>query len=80
MAKLLEFEATKSAHIEKLTYDPDTRMLFVRFQNGGSDTYADVPPNVFAEMTRSASIGKYFHHVIRAHYRRVEHSIGGGKI
>ena len=72
MAAVVELPVDRSAHIEKLTYDPDSETLWVRFKDGSADGYAGVPPNVFAAMTRAPSVGSYFHRVIRVHYRRIE--------
>lgn len=73
MSNLLEFES-KSTNISNLRYDPDNGRLYVTFHSGAHGVWADVPPTVFAEMTRHPSMGRYFHNVIQRHYRRVEYT------
>ncbi len=72
MAKLLQFEPDSSNHISRLQYDPDGMYLYVLFTNQSSYTFAGVPAHVFAEMTRAPSSGKFFHSVIKRHYKLVE--------
>lgn len=80
MAKIIEFPVEQSNHVARLQYDPDSRHFYISFKTGTSEVYAGVPPNVFAEMTRSPSIGTYYHRVIKRHYKRVGHAPGRGKV
>lgn len=61
----------KSRHIEGLDYNSGDQVLRVLFKNGSSKRYAAVPLHVYQEMCDSASIGKYFHNVIKLHYRLI---------
>lgn len=74
MGNLIEFSTPGSAHISHLQYDPDKLYLSVRFQNDSSYTFAGVPPQVFASMTRAPSSGKFFHNVIKRHYKLINSS------
>lgn len=74
MSNLLHFSPTDSNHISRLSYDPDSTHLHVTFQNGMSYSFAGVPSTVFNAMTRSPSAGRYFHNVIKRHYRLVAKS------
>ncbi len=76
MGDLLKFEPDRSAQITRLEYDPDNLYLYVLFKNQSSYTYAGVPAHVFAQMTRSPSAGKFFHAVIKRHYKLVEKDRG----
>lgn len=80
MGKLLNFEPERSDHISRLDYDPDNLYLFVRFKNKASYTFAGVPAHVFAQMTRAVSAGKFFHSVIKRHYKMVEKSSAETKV
>ena len=79
MGSLHTFEPERSSRVAHLAYDPDTKSLQVRFKARSDKkgveprtyTYADVPPNVFAAMTRHPSAGEYFHRVIKRHYKLV---------
>ncbi len=72
MADILQFEPERSKQITRLAYDPDSLYLYVTFTNNASYTFAGVPSHVFAEMTRAPSAGKFFHSVIKRHYKLVE--------
>lgn len=76
MGSILEFPVTSSNHVAKLTYDPLNGAFFIQFKNGSSETYEGVPSNVFARMTRAPSIGKFYHAVIKRHYKRIERDSG----
>jgi hypothetical protein len=80
MAKIIEFPVESSNHVARLQYDPDSRHFHIAFKTGDTEIYAGVPPDVFAEMTRSPSIGTYYHRVIKRHYRRVEHTHGKANV
>jgi len=68
MADILTFEPTNSSHVRHLAYDPDVRDLEITFANGSTYHHSNVPPHIFAAMTRHPSVGQYYHRVIRVHY------------
>ena len=68
MGELVHFEPTRSDHVRRLSYDPDSRDLHITFANDSQYTHAAVPPEIFAAMTRHASVGEYYHRVIKKHY------------
>lgn len=74
MGSILEFPVPSSNHVAKLAYDPTNGAFFITFKNGSTEAYEGVPFNVFAQMTRAASIGKFYHAVIKRHYKRIERS------
>ncbi len=74
MGDVITFEPDGSNHIKRLSYDPDTNHLHVAFLNGSSESRSGVPAHVFAEMTRQRSTGKYYHAVIKRHYKLAEKS------
>ena len=58
----------KSSNIESVAYDPATRELHVRFKNGGTYSYEDVPAEKHAALMAAPSVGGYLHaHVRQAH-------------
>lgn len=61
----------KSRHIEGMDYDTGSRQLRVHFKNGSSKAFHDVPKHVYEEMCSAPSAGRYFHNVIKLHYRCV---------
>lgn len=72
MGSILEFPVSSSNHVAKLAYDPTNGAFFITFKNGSAEAYEAVPSDVFAQMTRAPSIGKFYHNVIKRHYKRIE--------
>jgi len=50
----------KSSNIEAVAYDPEKKILSVRFIKSGIYHYFDVPQNIFDELRDAESVGKYF--------------------
>lgn len=57
-----------SSNIDSIGYDEDTEKLRVRFNDGGTYEYQDVPGNVFTGLRDAASVGSYFHNRIKNVY------------
>lgn len=59
-----------SSYLHSVGYDPATRELQVQFNTGAHFAYADVPPEVHAEMMADdqPSIGKFFTQRIKGIY------------
>lgn len=58
----------ESSNIRAVGYEPTTKKLFVRFQNGTLYEYADVPEQTFNEFNDAHSKGKYFSASIRNNF------------
>ncbi len=58
----------QSECIAGISYDKDSKVLDITFQQRGSHTYHDVPADVAAALQRSSSKGVYFNAVIRPNY------------
>lgn len=54
-----------SSMIAAHNYDPDTKVLHIRFRGGQVYSYADVPPDVAAGMSEADSVGRYYHQAIK---------------
>jgi hypothetical protein len=57
-----------SSHIESFSYNRQARELTINFRDKPY-TYRDVPPEVFENMAKDHSAGKYFHQVVKRHYK-----------
>lgn len=58
----------ESTCVAALDYDVERQQVTVEFQERGTYTYFDVPPEVFAEFNNSGSRGTYFNLYFRNNY------------
>jgi hypothetical protein len=63
--------SARGKNVKHLSYDPLTRVLDVTFHSGPTYTHADVPHHIYQGMTKAVSLGSYYHHVIKVHYRLI---------
>ena len=57
-----------SSNVHSIGYDPETMEMQVRFNNGGTYIYYDVPEDVY-KMTKGAkSVGGYLHDNVKDYY------------
>jgi len=64
----IEMRNVKSSNLNAVGYDGKTNTMHVRFQNGNSYTYHDVPEQVFEALCNARSCGSYFHKNVRDVY------------
>jgi hypothetical protein len=50
-------------------YDPENRVLYLRFQSGTVYRYFDFPPEQYQQFIEAESRGRYFLANIRNHFR-----------
>jgi hypothetical protein len=62
----------KSSFIDSADYDPVTKQLSVTLRGQRVYTYADVPPEVFRELTLAQSAGSYFNDNIKSTYEAAQ--------
>jgi len=57
-----------SSNIEAICYVEDARELQVRFLNGSTYSYADVPQEIYEELLNAPSKGSYLNRMIKGVY------------
>ena len=57
-----------SSRLDAVMYEPDSRVLSVRFKNGAEYSYQDVPPEIARGLTLASSPGRYFADNIKGRY------------
>jgi KTSC domain len=57
-----------SSNLDGGAYDPDTKMLIIRFKNGGEYSYSNVPEDVVEGLKSAGSPGRYFAAYIKTAY------------
>ena len=64
----------QSSNIAEVDYSAESQELFIKFTNGATYKYEEVPPRVYSDFLKAESKGKFFHSNIRNvyDYRRVE--------
>lgn len=66
----IDWVSVDSSNIEKYRYDPDTKVLEVKFTNSlDVYNYDEVDQNVIDEFESSMSKGQYFRNYIKGRYR-----------
>ena len=66
-------QAVSSSNVRSMAYDPESRRMSVRFRNGGTYFYNDVPLDVFERVRGAESVGGALHNEVKGvyDYRRV---------
>jgi hypothetical protein len=57
-----------SSHLNATAYD-EYGVLHIRFNNGDEYIYHDVTYDIFEDLCKASSPGKYFHSFIRNNYK-----------
>ena len=58
-----------STAIRRFSYDDVSQTLFVTFIDGDLYAYLDVEPQIYADMQRARSKGRFFAYRVRNRYR-----------
>lgn len=66
--KDLKKHAVDSSNLEWIAYDNDKEELYIKFKNGGTYVYYNVPEDIFASLLNAGSKGRYFWMKIRDVY------------
>jgi hypothetical protein len=56
-----------SSRITEMGYDADTATVYVRFTNGASWRYMNVPPDIWEQFVASSSKGRFIKEVLDAY-------------
>jgi len=59
----------RSSSVVEVGYDPKTKILEVVFRKGDVYQYLDVPMNVYQDLIRADSVGKFFNIQIKSNYQ-----------
>ena len=66
----MQYIAVNSTHLAAVAYDEHTSRLVIRFHKGGEFEYAAVPLQIYRDLLRADSIGRYFtEHIKNGGYR-----------
>lgn len=57
-----------SSMASEIGYDPDTKEMIVRWNNGKTSAYKDVPEDVAQECANAPSVGQYLNSEIKPNY------------
>ena len=52
--------SVNSSNISQIGYDPDLKILIIKFKNGSMYEYLNVPLVTYTNFSKSESIGKFF--------------------
>ena len=65
----MEIIPVTSSNVESIGYDEGSSTLQVKFKNGTTYQYFDVPENIFIELRDADSVGGYLAARIKGTYR-----------
>lgn len=65
----MERTVVESANLASIGFDQGSSTLEIEFRDGSVYQYYDVPENVYDDLMRAGSKGRYFHKNIRHVYR-----------
>jgi hypothetical protein len=65
----MERQRVVSGNIKSAGYDIDGKTLEIEFLSGGIYQYYNVPAEIYKELLRAQSCGKYFHRNIKDVFR-----------
>ena len=64
-----EWVPVTSSNIDAARYDPESKTLTIRFQNGREYGYSGVPVEVAQALIHADSPGRFFNREIKGNYR-----------
>ena len=64
----MQRDSVASSNVASLGYDPTTETLEVEFLSGSVYQYYNVPENIYDQMKRSASKGRFLHIYVKNAY------------
>ena len=62
----MEMRLVKSSNVKAVGYDAEEKTLQVEFKSGGVYQYAGVQPEMYADLMKAESIGRFVSQVVRA--------------
>ena len=62
----MEIQLVKSSNVKAVGYEVETKTLQVEFKSGGIYQYAGVQPEMYADLLKAESIGRFVSQVVRA--------------
>ncbi len=65
MADNINWTKVQSSNIDSIAYDEATKTAYVKFNNGSSHSYADVPKDLFEQFSSAESKGSFFNESIK---------------
>lgn len=62
-------EIPRSSCIREAGYDEKTQTMIINFKSGGRYEFKRVPKDIFDQMIKAPSVGKFFHAHIEKNYQ-----------
>lgn len=69
MTKKLDKHLLKSSNLDWVAYDEEKNQLYVQFRSNTLYVYDDVPKEVFEELLKAGSHGRYFAQKVKWNYK-----------
>lgn len=62
-------QPVSSSNVAEIGYDENQRIMEVLFRSGTIYQYFDVPPQIYAELMQSSSVGSYLNSNVKGSFR-----------
>lgn len=62
-------QPVSSSNVAEVGYDENQRIMEVLFRSGTLYQYFDVPPQIYAELMQSSSVGSYLNSNVKGQFR-----------
>lgn len=69
---MITHDTPNSSNIDQLRYDDQRGQMYIKFKNGRTYKYNDVPYDVWNQFISAPSIGKFFYSTIKDVYKGVQ--------
>lgn len=66
----MERQPVKSTNVDSVGYNAEEKILEVKFKSGGIYQYAGVQPEIYADLLKAESVGRFVSQVIRGNGRK----------
>ncbi len=67
----MEHRGLESSFLQSIAYDPGLALMEVKFKNGKTYRYQDVPEELFYQLSSAKSCGKFFGEHIKGKFTAV---------
>lgn len=69
LVTLVNWVEVVSSQLSSVAYDPESKILFIKFQNQTVYSYSEVPVEIYEQLIAAESVGKFFNANIKTSFK-----------